>query len=320
MTGREKRREIITVILVALVVAFLVSGLASYAYPLLFQRFFATTLGLSLSLLVLSVVSLYLVLVSSIREKRVSVSFPLAFHFKERRFLDIPRCPMSVHARVLFNQLSDTGRQHLAEYDNILGFFKSPLHRFLDHVVQEALADIVVFQRTRQAEHGDTRLDQRHFPAGFRDNKFLEDWLAKLDEKRAVHIPYLKKIECFGPNNAFFRVRTKGGELTLTWRIGCLTRPGYSEPFFPDEKEFRDAAHDFKITVQFVRRCHAWRVFSREVKRFLNWSDTVADRLEQHDWPCREGERLVDLLHAQRKLMQEVLEQLRSRHRDKNTE
>lgn len=298
-TTNDKRSDILVVILTAVVIAFLINGLSSVVFadfnvlhPLLMNL-------IAWPLLVIAVASLYFVLVSSVRRAKLQIEIPLAFNRNLCRFVDLPHCPMSVHARYCFDKLPDAGRLHLAEYDCPELFFRSDFQRFLDHVVQETLLSVVIFERNEHSKDY-TRLSRKHFPSGIVENQFLADWLREIKDDRLISAPYFKNIQTFGRNNSFFRIQTKGGTIEFSWIISWCNTPWRSEAFCTSEQATRDDFHDFYVTLTVVRCCKATRIFSGKVQKFVGWSQIIFDRLAQHDWNASQNDRLLYLIHRMR--------------------
>src|SRR4030042_4422419 len=232
----DKRREILIIVLSGIVIAFLIGGIASIVYSHLAAFHPRWTLFGSLILLLIATSILYVVLVSSVRRFKMQVEFPLTFDRNSPRFVDLPHCPMSINARVCFNQLPESGRKHLTCYDTVPEFFGSELNRFIDHVIQLVLLETVVFssERPESEMKGYTHLSKKHFPLGVTENHFLKDWLDEIDSDRNILVPHFKEIQTFGRNNSFLRIYTKGGTLEFSWVVGHVSGAWYSEAFLPE--------------------------------------------------------------------------------------
>ena len=303
----NKRNEILVIVLTVLVIAFLLGGLTSVAYPVLMAAHAWLTVSLSLLLLVIAVLVLYIILVSSVRRSVMIVEFPVTFNRHEQRFVDLPHCPMSVHARVCFNELPPEGRAHLSCYDNLSNpnvFFGSDLERFIDQAIQMALLAIVVFN-PGEKRPGLVRVSRPDLPIGIFENRFNNCWVDKLDDNREVYVPYLKSIESFGRQNAFFRVVSKGGSIELTWQVSYSSGPWYSEAFCQQTGQPENAFHDFCVAVTLTRSCNAFRLFSRKVALFTEWARAIEASLCEHDWKTSQNDRLLLLVHRLSKAGQE---------------
>lgn len=293
----SKRNEILVVVVTVLVIAFVLGGLTSVTYPVFMAAHAWLTVSLSLLLLVIAVLVLYVILVSSVRRSVMIVEFPVTFNRHKQQFVDLPHCPMSVHARFCFDELPPEGRAHLSCYDsNPMVFFGSDLARFIDQAVQEALLDIVVF-RLERARPGLVRVSRPDLPIGILENRFNDTWIAGLGDDREVYAPYLKSIESFGRQNAFFRVVTKGGSIELTWQVSYSSAPWYSDAFCQQSGQPENAFHDFCVTVTLTRSCNAFRLFSRKVGLFMEWARAIEASLREHDWKGSQNDRLLLLIH-----------------------
>jgi hypothetical protein len=296
----DKRREILIFLLTAIVIAFLVGGIATilFSAPFLAVTHPWWTLCGSIILLIIATSFLYIVLISSVRRLNMQVRFPLAFDRVTCLFVDLPYCPMSVNARVCFDKLPDPGRRHLACYDTIPGFFGSELNRFIDHVVQGVLLTRVVFQRERgdSTKKGYMRLRGGHLPLGVIENRFFADWVDELNRDRTVIVPHLKQIQTFGRNNSFFRINTKGGTLEFSWQIVYDQTPYYSKAFLPLQADTDYRFHDYEVTVALLRTCSALRIFSASVRDFVDWASGVEKKLATYDWSFSQNDRLLYLI------------------------
>lgn len=306
----DKRREILTFVLTAIVIAFLIAGIATIVFstPFLAVSHPRWTLSGSIILLLVATTFLYIVLISSVRRLNMQVKFPLTFDRARCLFVDLPYCPMSVNARVYFSKLPESGRKHLACYDITPHFFGSELNRFIDHVIQGVLLEIVVFQPEWRElkKKGYTRLLRNHFPLGVTENNFLADWFNELKVDRNVLVPHLKQIQTFGRNNSFFRVYTKGGTLEFSWQVDYAQTAYYSEAFLSRQTETNDRFHDYIVTVSLVRGCNALRIFSAKVQDFMNWASGVEKELAAHDWSFSQNDRLLYLINKVRQAEQKA--------------
>jgi hypothetical protein len=295
----DKRREILTFVLTAIVIAFLINGIATiiFSTPFLAVSHLMWTLFGSVILLLIATSFLYILLISSVRRLNVQVTFPITFDRTKCLFVDLPHCQMSVNVRVLFSKLPESGRKHLACYDDISDFFGSELNRFIDHAIQDTLLEVVVFQPSRPGleKKGYTRLSIKHFALGVTENRFLADWFEELKLDRIVLVPHLKQIQTFGRNNSFFRIYTKGGTLEFSWGIAYCSFPYNSETFLPPKTE--DRFHDYEVTVSLMRSCNALRIFSAKVQDFVNWASGVEKELTTHDWNFSKNDRLLYIIN-----------------------
>jgi hypothetical protein len=300
-TNTESTRiQVLTVVLTTILIAFLVNGLATILFPIWNTTSPRWTLVACSGLLVAACFVLYAFIVSAVRRSTTRITFPLTFSRLHHAFIDLPRAPMSVNARVCFERLPPEGQHHLAVYDDPRKFFGSELNRFIDQVVQLVLLTRVLFTMRSSQKHW-TRLTPDHLGRGIHENQFAKEWIDEIREKRQVFAPYLQCVKTFGRNNSFLDVRTSGGAIRFTWAISFMTAPWNSEPFCPitaDRMEF----HDFEISLLMERDGNSKRIFSKKFKEFFAWSVKMDADLITHDWKSAQVERLTSLVQSLQKV------------------
>lgn len=295
----EKKRELIIIFVTTLIIAFLVGFSANIAFNYLFSKSPIWFSVATCIFLIISIIILYLTIVSTAQRSSVKISFPLTFSRKKVKFFDLPHCPISVHSRVCFNYLPVESQKHLACYDNYVHFWKSDLQRFIDHVIQEALLT-TVFKQREFYERNYVEITYSSLPDGIKENRFLEKWMDVSKEDYAIFVPSPIGIKTYGRNNSFLRIETCYGVLRCEWDIIYCQAPIYSK-YFVNEKDLKPVEdyHDFYINLSLFYECNIWKLLSKELKLFLQWAGDIELELVEYDWDKAKIDRLFFVIKGE---------------------
>lgn len=293
--GLDKRREVFVLLITVLAIAIL----TNFAAGILFQEVYPRHPTISIFtcgflLLVLSL-GLYLTVVKSATKSITLAEIPLCFSRKLQRFIDLPHCPLSVHARVSFDKLPDEGRKHLTCYDNGEDFWQSELERFIDHVVQEALLT-TVFRPDQSGQSKFDHIPYSELPQGVKENRQLKEWI-NISHEFSLAAPYRPEVTTFGRNNSFLEITTRFGSVDAKWDIAYCNAPSYSEYFVnnPDLEPITDY-HDFQVRITLATRSSPWKLLSPKMAAFFEWANTIEAKLTEYDWETSQIDRLFVML------------------------
>ena len=289
---KDTKREILIILITVILIAFLISILANVAFTKLYANNpMWTTLSFGL-LFALAIISLYLTIVSKAKRYAGTISFPITFSRKLGKFLDLPDCPMSVHARVGFDKLPIEGQKHLTVYDNWQQFWSSDLQRFIDQVIQETLLT-TIFKQFKFEERTYDSIQYTSLPEGITENNVLRNWLENYEKKFELFLPYAHSVKTYGRNNCFLLFKSKYGMLRCEWNISYCNTPIFSEFFIKDAdlKPLEDY-HDYLIDLDFGYECNSWKILSKNLENFLEWVSDIERSLNANDWKKSEINRL----------------------------
>jgi hypothetical protein len=289
---REKKIEVIVIALTTIVVAFIVSFIASYTYDSLkgYQHINIVVL-VAFLILILTLGILYKTIFSNIGSKKIDVTVPLAFSRTTSEFMDLPYNMLSVQTRINFNSLPQSRRAHLTTYDGWGQFFGSELNRFLNQSIQSSIITRMLHGFKFKTKFKSDHLDSDKLPNCLKENQYLKDWLK---EEGKIYGPRLTKIECFGPNNSFLRIDSDYGEVQFSWRISYNQAAPYSEFFFDeDEMEPIKDYHDYAVILTLTCSFNPWKIYSTKGTNFTNWCEELITELQTYDWSYKNPERML---------------------------
>lgn len=293
--AKEKKSEIIILVLTAMVIAFLASFFASFVYEEikdlgLFKYFL---IG-ALILLIISLIFIYKLVLSNFSNKRITITIPITFSRTRESFLDLPHNMLSVQTRVNFNLLPKEGRTHLTTYDKWGEFFNSELHRFINQSIQSSIVSRILNHWMYETDDKSDFIEKENLPKSIKENPYLKDWIK---DKGKIYGCKINKIGSFGPNDTFLEINSKYGIIKFTWSIAYAQMPRYSHYFFNDsELEPRVDYHDYIISLTLNYSVNPWQIFSSKSKTFHQWTDYLENKFRDYDWNTSSLERMLLLM------------------------
>lgn len=293
--GLDKRREVFILLTTVLAIAILTNFGAGILNQEVYPRYPTFSIITCVFLLVVLSLGLYLTVVKSATKLTTLAKIPLCFSRKLQKFIDLPHCPLSVHARVSFDRMPEEGRKHLTCYDNAKDFWQSDLERFIDHVVQEILLT-TIFRRDQAVQSKFHHILFSELPEGVRENRQLKEWIKPLTEFDLA-APYPPEVTTYGRNNSFLQIATRFGSIDAKWDIAYFNAPSYSRYFvsYPDLEPIEDY-HDYEISITLAARTSPWKILSPKMTAFFEWANIIGAKLTEYDWETSQIDRLFVIL------------------------
>jgi hypothetical protein len=291
----EKQREVLILLISVIAISIITNFLAGILFDSLYHKYTTISIIISVLLLLILTLALYFTVVSSVTKSVIRVDIPLCFSRKLQRFIDLPRCIVSVRSRIHFDELPEEGRQHLTCYDDSPAFWDSDLNRFIDHIIQEALLT-VVFQQDQSTKPGFAEIPYPNLPIGIRENHPLQKWIEP-DGNFHLLLPNRSRVTTYGRNNSFLQINTPFGSINAEWEITYCFAPLYSQYFvnLPDHEPIEDY-HDFKVHITLITKNSPWRMLSPKMTTFFDWTNTIERKLNEQDWKSSQIDRLFIML------------------------
>jgi len=118
MELKNKQEKFLSLILSAFCLGIEISIIANIIFALLYENY---KFIFTLSVIVITFINLVLILYINVKYCTLCYTFelPIIFDGKQNKFIDIPHCPSSVNARLLFDSLSNK-QKNLITHDNPL--------------------------------------------------------------------------------------------------------------------------------------------------------------------------------------------------------
>lgn len=294
MRSKNRKKEIIVILLSSIVIALLLNIIAS----LLFSKIPKESINLSLEIIIcltlLTVVIIYLIFASNLKNNDLTIKVPLSYNKKEKCFQKLPYCPMSVRATGYFSNKPKIQQNLLHMSNTYENFFNKDMERFIDHVVQELLITFILRNDYKTPKYF-TAIKASQMPSGITDNSLLyKD--GKVNENFILEAPYFEILSTYGRNNAFIKIYTKYGNIKFYWNISPMNAAPYSNFFYYNSYKQVEDFHDYEIELHFSSECKYWYILSPNLEGFTNWIEYISNRLTEEDWETSNMQRLLIFL------------------------
>jgi hypothetical protein len=291
MDINDRKKEVLIIFLSTISISLVLNVIASFVFNAFNKKNVTINFLLLIIITITLVLILYQVLTSYLRDRKIRITFPFSYNQSEKRFLDLPLCPSSVHARYLFNRLPKEDKDHLNDYNSPFKFFNSDMERFLDHVVQETILTIMIrYKDTSSSYFKEIKFLQ--MPIGIQENRHFKSNPDILSDKYSIFIPYFKNLKTFGRNNAFIQIFTQYGKISFSWDISNQSFAGYSNAFYHKLFKQHDDFHDYVVDLVLNIELNNWYLFSKRFNQFLNWVSNIELLARNNDWDSRNIDRL----------------------------
>ena len=280
---RSLRREIYTLIIVAIVLSLIVSLISRIIFVELYEGNEYLFSTLVLILFVVSIAGGFLILTHYMNKSKAEGFFVFVLNKEDSEFIDIPNSPPSVHARVSFNKLDKIDREHITPAAEIRSFERSYLSRFTNKLTQKILISIVLSNVNRHID--DKHIEYKsidEIPDKIIHNKYLEDWACRNDN---IPLPPNSEIKVEDDEKLHFSVESPHGYSKFTWGLGITNSSNYSEPYISlkdniDEENCRDIISTVRLETEIKYK----RILSPKAKHFASWASEISEMVKELDW------------------------------------
>jgi hypothetical protein len=277
------KKEVLSFLLIIIVIAFLISSLANIAYN---EFYLANPVGFILwvtFLLIFSGFISFILLTASLASTTTKIKMNFTFDREHQCFVDIPHCPSSVNARVMFDNLDSAHQQHIASCTKLQNFGDSVLSQFLDNVVQMLILSNVLKSASRVLDKNCiTNVPLKDMPENIRANKYLKKHL-----NNEAFIALLKnyKITPLNQRKSFFKLNGAYGSISFEWHLAMIQTAYNSGAYLESLVDVnREHCCDFYMTVLMTNKISYLRLLSKKTNIFANWTSSISDELESYDW------------------------------------
>lgn len=202
-------------------------------------------------------------------------SYPIIFSNRELRFIDLPYSPVSVNARVLYDNLSKKQKERIIE--------NKELYQFVDSFVIQYIFSLVFAHSSRRSSIKKwISLDRKYLQEILVKYKYVdvENMLGKAEG--SLVLPKGFSIKAATDDNLI--ISTKQGFIKFSWEIS-MRKPCQPELFFLSQMKDVDitgcCAYNIGITLEYGYK--PLKLFFYSTKELDNYLEACINELSEHD-------------------------------------
>ncbi len=292
MNVNMKRFEVIIFVLTAIVLAFLVGLLSNAVFQTYYERNERLFTNVVIIISIVLILILIAMMLSKSEVKSSKTTCVCTYCVDEMKFIKIPHCIPSVHAKLTYEDLPQELRKEFSESNEQKLAMSPGSLTFVNILVDKLILEFIINSRKKEKV-----ITIEDLPEKIRER-------VKLGDQRTfkLHVPNWVTIESWG--NEFIRVKTKFGVIKFYWNLSIHSEGYYSEPYL----KIIDLKHckkyrDYCITIHMKYYYNLWKMFSKEMDEFILWVNGLEEKMEKLDW--ERTEKYLPIL-----LLQTIVEEI----------
>lgn len=277
---KNRRKELIIIIISGVLITFILSVLANYIYNWGVKC--NITIIPYITILLLSIIFISQVVRKYASEEKIEISFPILFDHINLRFYDLPFNPGSIHSRVGFANLNIDRKNILVTFDDTEKFWSSEFETFIDYVIQNFLIIAVIDSYNLERKVLE-KFTINKLPESIRENEVFKNWWDK-SKNDSIYLPKNTNISTFGRSNAFIKIENKYGEIDFIWKVIFNPIAELTKIFIDQNSIEASECHEFIIEIRMKCKYH-FNMFNRKnMDLTYNWINSIFNIFSKFDW------------------------------------